>query len=76
MGEDGRGLLRGRVKALPGPLQQYEDAAVGDGDDQKQEGEDHADLWRIGVALRAMTVQMTEGMSSAANNAVTNRSAP
>ena len=44
MGEDGRGLLRGRVKALPGPLQQYEDAAVGDGDDQKQEGEDHADL--------------------------------
>lgn len=44
MGEDGRGLLRGRVKALPGPLQQYEDAAVGDGDDQEQEGEDHADL--------------------------------
>ena len=33
-------------------------------------------LWRIGVALRAMTVQMTEGMSSAANNAATNRSAP
>ena len=44
MGEDGWGLLRGRVKALPGPLQQYEDAAVGDGDDQEQEGEDHADL--------------------------------
>ena len=70
MGEDGWGLLRGRVKALPGPLQQYEDAAVGDGDDQEQEGEDHA------VALRAMTVQITEGMSSAANNAATNRSAP
>ena len=33
-------------------------------------------LWRIGVALRAMTVQMTEGMSSAANYAATNRSAP
>ncbi|MFQ8737798.1 MAG: hypothetical protein ACLSAH_18890 [Bilophila wadsworthia] len=52
---DGRALA-GRVKALPGPLQQYEDAAVGDGDDQKQE-EDHAILWRIGVALRAMTVR-------------------
>lgn len=33
-------------------------------------------LWRIGVALRAMTVQMTEGMSSAANNAATNRMRP
>ena len=76
MGEDGRGLLRGRVKALPGPLQQYEDAAVGDGDDQEQEGEVMPILWRIGVALRAMTVQMTEGMSSAANNAATNKSTP
>lgn len=26
------------------PLQKYKDAAVGDSDDQKQEGEDHADL--------------------------------
>ena len=33
-------------------------------------------LWRIGVVLRAMTVQMTEGMNNAANNAATNRSAP
>ena len=76
---DGRrrtGPLAGKSKGSSRPLQQYEDAAVGDGDDQKQEGEDHADLMAHRRRAPGDDGPDDGGVSSAANNAATNRSAP
>ena len=76
MGEDGWGLLRGRVKALPARYSSTRTPLLAMATIRSRREKIMPILWRIGVALRAITVQMTEGMSSAANNAATNRSAP